>query len=199
MRLRNLLDWQQEALAHTLFKLEHNHIAWEPLAPKLQLGGKAKGFYDPNSGAFDTNRALSAPRPETTGVLTVFVDALPELGIPAHTLSLIKGDFQAALNSLEPRERDAFFEFTGKPRYSALYTVKRVVRKRAPVQGEPQPPRVHHYLYAGDNSGSELLSAFAKLIGWCERPTKERLEKSNQTATENAGVTDAAAVSGVAA
>ena len=204
MNARHVLNWQQEALAHTLFKLEHKHLRWESLAPKLQLSSNAKGFFDPESGSFDTSRALSAPRPATTGVITVYVDALPELGIPAHTLSLIKGDYEAALNSLDLNEREAFFDFIGKPRYSALYTVKRVIRKRAPIDGEPQPPRVHHYLYAGDNAGKVLQSAFAKFIGFCERPSLERLENGNQTAieaTDDTGirVEELAAVSGFAA
>ena len=204
MNPEHLSRWQQEALAYHLFKLEHHRLAWQRLAPIVKLSPKARGVFDPEAGAFDTRRALAAPKAEQPGYLTVYVQPLLELGIPAHTLSLLRGDLQEALGTLSENEREAYFEHTGKPRYSALYAVKRVRRRLEPlvIDGVKilRAPNVHHYLYPGENASAPALSAFAKLITFCEGPTSperlKRLQSGDETATD---VEELAAVSGVAA
>ena len=180
-RSRDLVYWQTAALGEALWRHEQGLLAFENLEPAIPLERKGGGVYDPKTGSFDTEtHALGLPHANRPSCLTVVVDALPELGLPQHNLYLMASDFDAALSTMTPEEKRAWFEYTGKPRFSSLYAFKKVVRKRVPkiVDGEPipQPARQHGYVVRGDTLNPALERAARKMLTLCDRPTSEHLE-----------------------
>ena len=180
-RARDLIYWQTAALGEALWRHEQGLVAFENLEPALPLEKKGGGVYDPASGRFDTEiKAMGLPGSQRPSCLSVEVEELLSVSIPQHNVYLMASDHDAAVKTMTPEERAAWFEYVGKPRFSSLYTYKEVKRKRVPkiVDGEPvsQPARLHRYVVPGDTLNPALERAARKMLTLCDRPSKEHLE-----------------------
>ena len=161
MKYRNLINWQAAHLGEALWNHQNGYKMFESLEPVIPLER-------PRFGAV----GLSNRRP---AYLTVAVPALPESGIPAHTLYLMASDYDAALKSLQPSERAAWNDYVGKAKRSSIYGAKVRTRKRV-ENGAVVSTRRYCYLEANDGVSANLEKVVKRILFHCDAPSREKLE-----------------------
>lgn len=158
-RPRDLLRWQTTHLCDAIWRAEQKDT-WDNLAPVIQLNRHA-GYYDARSGTYDY-RKPALPKTATAQFLSVDVPALPECGIPAHTVELYRSDYDAVLADLSEAHFDAWLDYIDKPRRSAIFAHKKVTRKRV-ADDAVVSTRIAHSVQR-NTSASEVLERAAILV-----------------------------------
>lgn len=158
-RPRDLLRWQTTHLCDAIWRAEQRD-RWDSLAPIVHLNRSA-GHYDARSGKYDY-RKPALPKAATAQFLSVDVPALPECGIPAHTVELYRSDYEAVLADLSETHFDAWLDYIDKPRCSAIFAHKKVTRKRVENDAVVST-RVAHSVQR-NTSASEVLGRAAILV-----------------------------------
>ena len=161
MTFRNLTNWQAAHLGEALWSNQNGVKAFEPIEPVIPLER-------PRYGAI----GMSNRRP---AVLIVEVPALPEAGIPAHTLQLMSTDYDAARKSLNHEQIVAWNDYLKKARRTSIYGAKTRVRKRV-EGGRVVATRNYFYMEPNDGVSLSLQAAVGNILRYCERPNREKLE-----------------------